>query len=708
MNKYKIRDILPDMEHGEKSAYTCPMHPQIVQDAPGMCPECGMKLVLGGKRTRNGKGGDGGHGRHGNVFARKFWGSLALTLPVLAYSEMLQMWFGWHAPEFPGSRWVSFIFGTAIFLYGGMVFLRSAWREVRGRSPGMMTLIAIAVLAAYVWSTAVTLGVDGEEFFWELATLVTIMLLGHWIEMRSVQGAQGALRELAKLLPDMAELEDGSAIPVAELKSGDMVIVRPGGKIPADGKVAEGSSEVNESMLTGESKPVEKQAGMGVIAGTVNGMGVLRVEITKVGEATALAGIMRLVKDAQRSRSRTQILADRAAFWLTIVALAVAAATLAGWVMAGRGIGFALERMVTVLIIACPHALGLAVPLVVAISTTLGARKGVLVRQRTALEAARNIDLVLFDKTGTLTRGEHGVRAMWAEEGRDEHEVLAFAAAAERGSEHPLGKAIVRHAQERKVDIPIASMFKALPGQGIAAKVLGREFLIGGPHLLLARGLAAPSAAESFILRSEAEGSTVVYLLEGERVFGAIALADTVREESKKAVRSLRAMGVRVAMLTGDSRAVAASVAKELGIEEYFAEVLPEHKVDKVKEVQKDGSRVMMVGDGVNDAPALVRADVGVAIGAGTDVAIESAGIILMRSNPMDIVRVIRLSRATYRKMVQNLFWATGYNIVAIPLAAGVLAPWGILLPPALGAVFMSLSTVIVAANAVLLRNKHI
>lgn len=638
------------------------------------------------------------------MFQAKFWWSLLATLPVLAYSPMLQEWLNFRAPGFPGARWVPVVFGTFIFFYGGAVFVKSAWNEIRGRAPGMMTLIAIAITAAYVYSLATTFWLAGGEFFWELATLIVIMLLGHWIEMRSVQNAQGALKELAKLLPDMAELADGKMIPLAELKAGDVVLIRPGAKIPADGKITEGESEVNESMITGESKPIEKKKDSTVIAGTVNGTGSLKVEVQKTGEATALAGIMRLVAEAQSSRSRAQILADRAAFYLTFVALAAGALAFGGWLLAGKPVSYALERLVTVLVIACPHALGLAVPLVTAISTSLGARKGLLIRQRMALEAARNIDVVLLDKTGTLTLGEPGVAGIWPQPGFNIEQIAAYAAAAGVHSEHALSRAAVTYAKEKGIRIAAVQNFRALPGAGVEAETDGRKISVGGPQLLASRNLSAPGELRTEIAGAEKSGQTVSYILSDGKIIGAMAFADKIRPESRDAVKELQGMGVRVAMLTGDSKAVAESVARELGIREFFAEVRPENKTQKVKELQKDGSRVMMVGDGVNDAPALTSADVGVAIGAGTDVAIESAGIILVKSDPRDITRIIKLSRATYRKMEQNLFWAAGYNVAAIPLAAGALAHWNINLAPAVGAVLMSLSTVIVAANAVLLK----
>lgn len=563
----------------------------------------------------------------------------------------------------------------------------------------------MAISVAFVYSLLVTFkAVSGMDFWWELATLVTIMLLGHWLEMASVENAQGALNELAKLLPDEAEVVDGDTtkkVAISELKVGDMLLIRPGAQVPVDGVVVKGSSEVNESMLTGESKPVAKKSGSEVIGGTINAIGALTVKATKVGNDTALAGIMKLVEEAQTSKSRTQILADKAAFYLTFVALGAALITWIAWWIAGASAGFILERIVTVLVIACPHALGLAVPLVTAISTTLAAKNGLLVRQRMALESARNVDVVLFDKTGTLTRGEQGVVDVIA---KDKDRMLSLAAALERESEHPIAKAIFQYARSQNVPEIHTTDFSALSGRGVRATIDGKPVYIGGPRILEERAARLDTALKAVSQKASIEGKTVVYVIEGRSVLGAIMLADVIREESKDAVASLHAMGKRVAMLTGDSKGVAAWVAKELGIKEYFAEVLPEHKAETVKKLQTDGSRVAMVGDGVNDAPALTQADIGIAIGAGTDVAIESAGIVLASSDPRGVAKVITLSKKTYSKMLQNLAWATGYNALAIPLAAGVTSAVGFILSPAFGAVLMSLSTIVVAINAQFLR----
>lgn len=649
-----------------------------------------------------------GHDKHAghspNMFRDRFWLSLALTIPVVLYLHMIQDWLGFHMPAFPGSKYIPFILGTGIFAYGGVVFLKSAVSELKARRPGMMTLISLAILSAYAYSVATTFFIAGSDFFWELATLIVIMLLGHWIEMRSVANAQGALQELAKLLPDEAELESGKSVPVSELRVDDIVVVRPGAKIPADGTVVSGDSDVNGAMITGESRPVAKTSGDDVIAGTVNGTGSLKIKVAKVGESTALAGIMRLVAEAQQSRSRAQDLADRAAFYLTIAAIAASMATLAGWLIAGYSLSFTMERVVTVLVIACPHALGLAIPLVTSISTTLGARNGLLVKQRFALENARNITAVLFDKTGTLTTGEQAVSDIWPASGYSEEEVLRLAATVEQSSEHSIGKAIVLAAAQRAVALSHAEQFQSVTGQGVNARINEDPVAVGGPNLLEARGLKVPQELRSRIDQAGRDGKSVVYAIKQDAIAGALTITDGIREESKRAIRKLQSEGITVAMITGDSAAVARYVAGELDISDFYAEVLPEHKAGKVKELQKRGYVVAMVGDGVNDAPALVQADIGIAVGAGTDVAVESADIVLVRSNPLDIPKIITLSKATYRKMVQNLWWATGYNVVAIPLAAGVMAGVGIILPPAIGALLMSVSTVVVAFNAQLLR----
>lgn len=646
-------------------------------------------------------------GHNPDMFKKKFWLSFALTIPVLLYSSTIQELLGFTMPSFAGSNWMPALFGTFIFFYGGLVFLKGAKAELLAKQPGMMTLISLAITVAFGYSIAVSFGLEGMDFWWELATLVTIMLLGHWLEMASVMSAQGALKELAKLLPDEAELmtKDGTKkVTVASLKVGDLVLIRPGTTIPTDGVVVKGESDVNESMLTGESKAVNKSVESSVIGGAINGSGGLTVKITKVGDDTALAGIMKLVADAQNSKSRTQIVADRAAFYLTFVAIGAAILTALGWIFfSDQSASFILERVVTVLVIACPHALGLAVPLVTAISTTLAAKNGLLVRERVALEAARNIDVVLFDKTGTLTKGEQGVVDVTTD-GIRANELLILAASVELESEHPIARAIVTTAKEKGLKLPSAVNFSAMSGRGAKALIGNDTIYVGGPRLLEELSVTLPVAIQTASESAGNDGKTVVYVVRAGKVIGAIMLADVIRPESKEAVQSLQNAGKRVAMLTGDANGVAAWVSKELGINEFFAEVLPEHKADVVKKLQADGSKVAMVGDGVNDAPALTQANVGIAIGAGTDVAIESAGIVLASSDPRGVAKIVILSKATYRKMVQNLAWATGYNAVAIPLAAGVTAGLGFVLSPALGAVLMSVSTIVVAINAQLLR----
>jgi Cu2+-exporting ATPase len=641
------------------------------------------------------------------MFKDKFWLSLLLTLPVLAYSEMIQHWFSFTPPTFPGSQYVPFVFSTIIFFYGGLVFIKSAWGELKAKLPGMMTLISLAIITAYVYSVATQFFIKGDGFFWELATLVTIMLLGHWLEMASVAKAENALDAISKLLPDKAEkLVNGKPkqVLVSELKVGDLVLIRPGSSIPVDGVIVDGSSAVDEAAITGESKPVSKTTNDEVIAGTGNQDGSLTVKVTKIGQDTALAGIMRLVAEAQSSKSNVQILADKAAFYLTIIAIATSIATFIFWLIA-KDASFALERSVTVLIIACPHALGLAIPLVVSISTALSAKNGLLVRKRLALEAARKLDWVLFDKTGTLTKGEHGVTDVWATKGYTEEDVLHLTASLEQNSEHIVGKGIVKKAEEQHVHLDKVANFKALLGLGVQGTLHGSEVYIAASYRYIEENkLIVPTEIAKMVKQAAKEGKTEVYLIANKKVVGALGLADIVREQSKQTIATLKSMGIKTAMITGDSDEVAAYVSKQLGLDQYFAEVKPEDKAAKVKELQKNGQKVAMVGDGINDAPALTQADIGIAIGAGTDVAIKSADIILVKSDPQDVVKVINLSKATYRKMLQNLGWATGYNVFAIPLAAGVLYGAGIVLAPALGAVLMSVSTVVVAFNAQLLR----
>ena len=642
------------------------------------------------------------------MFRTRFWASLALTIPVVLYSEMLMDLTGWMPPAFSGDRWVAPVLGTLTFLYGGPVFLRGGLDELRRRRPGMMLLVSMGLLVAFGASAATQLDLLDVDLWAELATLTTVMLLGHWLEMRALGQAKGALAALAALLPDEAErvTQTGTeTVALADLRAGDVVLVRPGGRVPADGVVTEGDAELDESMVTGESRPVAKRPGDRVVAGTVATDSSIRLRVDAVGEDTALAGIQRLVAQAEASRSRAQALADRAAALLFYVAAVAGTATFLAWYLSGDT-EHAFVRTVTVLVIACPHALGLAIPLVVSLSTSIAARAGILVKDRLALERMRTVDAVLFDKTGTLTKGNHGVTgvATTTAAAADEDELLGLAAAVESDSEHPLAKAIVAFARTQGVAPRTASGFRSITGRGVEAIVDGERVAVGGPNLLRTRGVDEPAALAATTDGWRARGAAVLYVLRGDEVAGALALEDEIRPESREAVDALHRLGVKVVMITGDARQVADAVGAELGIDEVFAEVLPEDKDSAVTGLQARGLRVAMVGDGVNDAPALARADVGVAIGAGTDVAIESAGVVLASSDPRAVLGVIRLSRASYRKMVQNLVWGAGYNLFAIPLAAGVLAWAGVTLAPAVAAVLMSASTVVVAVNAQLLR----
>jgi Cu2+-exporting ATPase len=650
----------------------------------------------------------GGHDKHAGhsvaMFRDRFWLSLALTLPIVFYSETIQEWFGYTAPSFPGSDWLSPVLGTVVFFYGGSPFLKGAVQEVRDRQPGMMLLIGMAITVAFGASLATTFGWFDLEFWWELAALITIMLLGHWMEMRAIGQARGALAALAELLPDEAERiinGETETVPILELRVGDVVLVRPGGRIPADGVIAEGEVEVDESMVTGESKPVSKDPGDRVVAGTVATDSAVRVTVEAVGDDTALAGIQRLVAQAQESRSRAQVLADRAAALLFYVAVGAAVITVIAWLAAGQP-DEAVVRTVSVLVIACPHALGLAIPLVISISTGMAARNGILVKDRLALERMRTVDIVLFDKTGTLTKGSHVVRDVAAVDGATDH-FLALAAAAESDSEHPLARAIVAAAKERGA-IPPAIGFRSMSGRGVEANVEGATIAVGGPTFVREGGYVIPPALRESVEQWQGRGAAVLYAVRDGEFLGALSLEDEIRPESREAIDQLHDLGVKVAMITGDAQQVADAVGADLGIDEVLAEVLPEDKHSKVAELQQRGLRVAMVGDGVNDAPALAQADVGIAIGAGTDVAIESAGIVLASDDPRGVVGIRRLSQAGYRKMLQNLAWATGYNVLAIPLAAGAFAWAGIVLGPAIAAVLMSVSTVIVAINAQFLR----
>ncbi|MHB8995080.1 MAG: copper-translocating P-type ATPase [Armatimonadota bacterium] len=631
---------------------------------------------------------------------RRLWICLLLTLPILLLSPMIQHWLGvnWR---FSGDGYLLAIMGTVVFVYGGMPFFRGAFTDLAQRQPGMMTLVAVAITAAWAYSTAVVFGLAGEALYWELATLVDIMLLGHWLEMKSVMGASNALDELSRLMPEMAHVlqADGSTedMPLSHLREGDRVLVKPGEQMPADGTVLTGESAVNEALLTGESLPVEKHPGAEVIGGSVNGQGSLEVEVAHTGDSTYLSQVARLVQEAQASKSRSQDLANRAAAWLTLVALGGGLITFIAWYLANSRLDFALERTITVMVIACPHALGLAVPLVVAVSTALGARRGLLIRNRQAFEQARNLRVVVFDKTGTLTEGEFKVRSVTPLADLPEAEVLQLAAAVEAHSEHPIAQGIVRAAREEALEVPPVEDFQALAGRGAQGQVRGTLIAVVSPGYLEENQIevAAPQ---------QGQAGTVVYVLQEGAVVGTVTLGDSIRPDSAQAVQRLKRAGLQVMMLTGDNERVARSVAEQLGLSEYFAQVLPEQKADKIQEIRGRGLLMAMVGDGVNDAPALASADIGIAIGAGTDVAIAAADIVLVGSNVGAVADLLILSRATWRKMVQNLAWATGYNVIALPLAAGVLYSQGIVLSPAVGAVLMSLSTIIVAINARLLK----
>lgn len=659
----------------------------------------------GEHESHEGHGGHEGHEGHHEMmvrdFKKRFIISAILSVPVLFFSPTVQGAFRYEV-SFSGVEYMLLLFSSIIFFYGGVPFFKGLVEEFRKELPGMMTLVAIAITAAYVYSAAVVLFIPGKFFFWELVTLLDVMLLGHWLEMKSILGASKALESLVKLMPSTAHLvkPDGSIVEVevSSLKPGDRVLVRPGEKVPADGEVIKGASSVNEAFLTGESVPVRKAEGDEVIAGSINGEGALTIEIKRTGKDTYLSQVIDLVKQAQATRSKTQDLANKAAFVLTLVAVIGGAFTFAIWMYLGKGLAFALERMVTVIVIACPHALGLAVPLVVSVSTSISANNGLLIRNRTAFERGRNIDAIVFDKTGTLTKGEFGVTDIVTLDKMSEEELLRIAGALEINSEHPIAQGIVRSVEEKGIDIPSVEEFKAIPGRGVQGKVDGKNIMVVSPGYLQDNGI---SIEDERIQTLQSQGKTTVFVLSNNKLVGAIALADIIRPESREAIMELKKMGIQTIMLTGDNRLVAKWVAEELGLDQFFAEVLPHEKSEVITKLQEEqGLIVAMVGDGVNDAPALVKADLGIAIGAGTDVAIESADVILVRDDPRDIVAIIKLARSTFRKMQENLAWATGYNTFALPLAAGILYNWGIVLTPAVGALLMSLSTVIVAFNA--------
>lgn len=657
-----------------------------------------------GHGDHGGHSGHEGHGHHSpEMFKQRFFVSLILTLPILYFSPQLQIWLGYEAASFPGLIWISPVLGIALYFYGGWPFLQGAWHEFQSKI-GMMTLIALAITVAFIYSLAVSLGLEGKPFYWELATLIDIMLLGHWIEMASVQGASKALEELSSLVPNEAHrMSDGEIedVPVNEIQAGDVILIRPGEQIPNDGEVIEGSTNVNESFLTGESKPVSKHQGDEVVAGSVNTEGSVQVQVTRVGDDTAISQIMRLVEEAQSSRSRYQALADKVAYWLTIVAIASGTLTFIVW-LALEDLVFAINRAVTVLVITCPHALGLAIPLVIANSTGLAARNGILVRNRDSLERAKDIKIVAFDKTGTLTQGKFGVQNV-AADGMEEDQALAIAAALENPSEHPLAKAIVDSAKKRQIDQPYMKDFQTVTGRGVEGQVDGQSYRIGRPEWVQEQNLFFPDLLQQALDKADERGESAVVLMTADQAIAVISMADQVRERARITIDRLHEMDIQAVMITGDAEAVARSVAEDLGIDRYYARVLPEDKVNRIKELKKEAPTAF-VGDGINDAAALLESNMGLAIGAGTNVAIESADLVLINDDPLDAVKALTLAKKTYGKMIQNLFWATGYNVIAIPLAAGVLSAWGIVLSPAVGALLMSLSTVIVAINAVMLR----
>lgn len=703
--------------------YTCPMHPQILKDEPGKCPLCGMNLIpLGGtarpekdehshhhqnhdhhsESDSSAAGFDKHAGHHTPDFLKKFWITLVLSVPVLLLSHMIQQWLGFTI-AFQGDKYVLLVLGSIIYFYGGMPFFKGFLGEVKAGAIGMMTLVALAITVAYVYSVAVVFGLPGMDFFWELATLIVIMLLGHWLEMRSQMAASKALQSLVALLPNDVTVEhNGSPVKIKleQLKNGDTVIIRPGEKVAADGLIVEGSSYLNESMLTGESVPVRKESGGKVIAGSINGDGALKIKATGVGKDSYLNKVINLVQDAQAAKSNTQNLADKVAKWLTIVAIVVGVGTFAYWYITMGDLAFALERMVTVMVTACPHALGVAIPLVVAISTTLSATNGLLIRNRTAFETTRKLSTIIFDKTGTLTKGSHTVQKIIPlTEHYSENDLLQYAAAVQQNSEHHIAKGIMQTLSEKKLELWKSGNFRYMQGIGVTGIVNGKSVVAAGPNYFVQNNKQVPAIPEE--INQDAE--TVNFILIDDVPVGIVSLADTIREGAKEAIDQLRSMNIKSFLLTGDNEKVAAAVSKQLGMDGYLANVLPHHKQEKVKEFQDKGEIVAMTGDGVNDAPALAAADVGIAVGSGTDVAAETADIILVNSDPRDVVKMIDFGKKTYSKMIQNLVWAVGYNVVAIPLAAGVLYPTFVL-SPAMGAVLMSVSTIVVALNASLLK----
>lgn len=681
--------------------YTCPMHPQIVQDAPSKCPLCGMTLVPLTK-----PGAPDAHKAHASGiadFKKRFYVVLILTIPIMLLSEMIQHWLKIHI-SFPGSKYILLLLSSVAFLYGGWPFLKGLVGEMRAKNPGMMTLVAFAISVAYIYSVATVFGLKGMDFFWELATLILIMLLGHWIEMKSVAGASRELELLVQLMPDDAHLVNGDTITDVKtetLKENDIILIKPGEKVAADGVITDGESYLNESMLTGESKPVEKTKGDKVIAGSINGNGAIKVSVLHGAADSYLSQVIKLVQDAQKSKSKTQLIADKAARWLTLIAIVAGITTFLVWYLSGKDLAFSIERMVTVIVICCPHALGLAVPLVVAKSTALSAKHGLLIKNRTAFENARKITTLVFDKTGTLTVGKFQVvRYVTHNDKYSKEQVLQYAAALEQNSEHPIATGITAKAKELNLKLPTVTGFEAITGKGISGIIDKKDIMVVSPGYLNEK---FTFLTKDSVVKAE---ETLVFVLIDDDIAGSIALADEIRPESAEAIKTLHSNNIKAILLTGDNATVAKGVSERLGMDSFIAEVLPHQKLEKIKELQNKGEYVAMTGDGVNDAPALAQANVGIAVGSGSDIAAETAGIVLVNSNPKDVVSLIQFGKATYRKMIQNLIWATGYNVVALPLAAGILYKMGILLSPAAGAVLMSVSTVVVAINASLLKVK--
>ncbi|MEO7265344.1 MAG: copper-translocating P-type ATPase [Ferruginibacter sp.] len=687
--------------------YTCSMHPQVIKDEPGKCPYCGMVLIP----IKTQAHAKGEHNKHVNMiddFKKRFYVVLILTVPIMLLSQMIQHWLNINI-NFPGSQYVLFALSSIVFFYGGWPFLKGLVDEAKAKSPGMMFLIGFAITVAYIYSVAIVFGLEGMDFFWELATLILIMLLGHWIEMKSVMGASRELELLVQLMPAEAHLvtdDTISEVKTETLKEGDIILVKPGEKVAADGIISEGQSYLNESMMTGESKPVEKKLNDKVIAGSINGNGSINVTVSHGSKDSYLSQVIKLVDDAQNSKSKTQLLADTAARWLTIIAIVSGIATFLYWYLTGETLAFAMERMVTVIVICCPHALGLAVPLVVAKSTTIAAKSGLLIKNRTAFENSRKITTIVFDKTGTLTIGKFEISkivplAFGEESGvRSENELIRLASALEQNSEHPIATGIMQKVKDLQLTVPAAENFNAITGKGVEAKVEGKEVKVVSPGYLKEKNIPLPADFKTDF------AETVVFVIIDNNLAGYIALSDAIRPESADAIATLKKNGIKSTLLTGDNNAVAKSVSETLGMEGFFAEVLPHQKLEKIKELQIKGEFVAMTGDGVNDAPALAQADIGIALASGSDIAAETAGIVLVNSNPKDVVNLILFGKATYRKMIQNLIWATGYNLIALPLAAGVLYSQGILLSPAAGAVLMTASTVVVAINASMLKVK--